>query len=195
MRDDLLLYYERELTYMRQLGAQFAEKYPKIASRLVLEPTKCDDPHVERLGEAVLDQDGLELRLGAGAEPASGDQCGGDGSQVRVADHPDHLGAWGWVVERAGTVELSTPRARGSERAGSADLYLDCFDAGGGALGGKFVRDRPPGTPRDKAKPTLQREVVDLIDDAVDIVSEIGALGLDLAVMQEQFLRAMAKLC
>src|SRR5580700_5598380 len=52
MRDDLLLYYERELTYMRQLGAQFAEKYPKIASRLVLEPTKCDDPHVERLLEA-----------------------------------------------------------------------------------------------------------------------------------------------
>lgn len=52
MRDDLLLYYERELTYMRQLGAQFAEKYPKIASRLVLEPSKCDDPHVERLLEA-----------------------------------------------------------------------------------------------------------------------------------------------
>jgi type VI secretion system protein ImpG len=51
MRDDLLLYYERELTYMRQLGAQFAEKYPKIASRLQLEPTKCDDPHVERLLE------------------------------------------------------------------------------------------------------------------------------------------------
>jgi type VI protein secretion system component VasA len=24
MRDDLLLYYERELTYMRQMGAQFA---------------------------------------------------------------------------------------------------------------------------------------------------------------------------
>ncbi len=52
MRDELLLYYERELTYMRQLGAQFAEKYPKVASRLLLEPTKCDDPHVERLLEA-----------------------------------------------------------------------------------------------------------------------------------------------
>ncbi len=52
MRDDLLLYYERELTYMRQLGAQFAEKYPKIASRLLIEPSKCDDPHTERLLEA-----------------------------------------------------------------------------------------------------------------------------------------------
>ncbi len=30
----------------------FAEKHPKVASRLVLEPTKCEDPHVERLLEA-----------------------------------------------------------------------------------------------------------------------------------------------
>jgi type VI secretion system protein ImpG len=52
MRDDLLLYYERELTYLRQVGAQFGEKYPKIASRLLLEPAKCEDPHVERLLEA-----------------------------------------------------------------------------------------------------------------------------------------------
>jgi type VI secretion system protein ImpG len=52
MRDDLLLYYERELTYLRQMGTQFAERYPKIASRLLLEPSKCDDPHTERLLEA-----------------------------------------------------------------------------------------------------------------------------------------------
>jgi type VI secretion system protein ImpG len=52
VRDDLLLYYERELTFLRQMGAQFAEKYPKIASRLNLEPDKCEDPHVERLLEA-----------------------------------------------------------------------------------------------------------------------------------------------
>ncbi len=51
MRDDLLLYYERELNYLRQLGAEFKEKYPKIAGRLVLEDDKCDDPHVERLLE------------------------------------------------------------------------------------------------------------------------------------------------
>ena len=52
MRDELLLYYERELNYLRQLGAEFAEKYPKIAGRLILEPDKCEDPHVERLLEA-----------------------------------------------------------------------------------------------------------------------------------------------
>lgn len=52
MRDDLLTYYERELAFVRQMGAEFAQKYPKIASRLLLEPDKCEDPHVERLVEA-----------------------------------------------------------------------------------------------------------------------------------------------
>src|SRR3984893_16527553 len=52
MRDELLLYYERELDYLRKSAVQFAEKYPKVASRLVLEPTKCEDPHVERMLEA-----------------------------------------------------------------------------------------------------------------------------------------------
>lgn len=52
MREDLLEYYERELTFLRQMGAEFADRYPKVASRLILERTKCDDPHVERLLEA-----------------------------------------------------------------------------------------------------------------------------------------------
>lgn len=51
MRDQLLDYYERELTYLRRTGADFAKRYPRVASRLMLEPTKCDDPHVERLLE------------------------------------------------------------------------------------------------------------------------------------------------
>jgi type VI secretion system protein ImpG len=52
MRDELLGYYERELAFMRQMGAEFARKYPKIAGRLSLEADKCEDPHVERLIEA-----------------------------------------------------------------------------------------------------------------------------------------------
>ena len=52
MRDELLGYYERELSFVRQMGAEFARKYPKIASRLSLEADKCEDPHVERLIEA-----------------------------------------------------------------------------------------------------------------------------------------------
>lgn len=51
MRDELLMLYERELAYLRQLGAEFAGKYPKVASRLLLEPNRCEDPHVERLLE------------------------------------------------------------------------------------------------------------------------------------------------
>ncbi len=52
MKDDILHYYERELTFIREMGAEFAKKYPKIAGRLLLEPDKCEDPHTERLIEA-----------------------------------------------------------------------------------------------------------------------------------------------
>lgn len=52
MRDDLLDYYERELGFLRQMGAEFAHKYPKVAGRLLLEDDKCEDPHVERLIES-----------------------------------------------------------------------------------------------------------------------------------------------
>jgi type VI secretion system protein ImpG len=51
MSDELLSYYNSELTYLRELGAEFAEKYPKVAGRLHLEADKCEDPHVERLLE------------------------------------------------------------------------------------------------------------------------------------------------
>jgi type VI secretion system protein ImpG len=53
MADELLTNYERELSFLRQIGAEFADKYPKIASRLLLEADKCEDPHVERLIQAV----------------------------------------------------------------------------------------------------------------------------------------------
>lgn len=52
MRKELLRHYERELTFLREMAAEFAERYPKIAGRLLLEPSKCDDPHVERLIES-----------------------------------------------------------------------------------------------------------------------------------------------
>ncbi len=48
----MLNYYERELTFIREMGAEFAKKYPKIAGRLQLEPDRCDDPFTERLIEA-----------------------------------------------------------------------------------------------------------------------------------------------
>lgn len=47
-----LEYYQRELTYLRNAGAHFARRYPKIARRLELGPTEAGDPHVERLIES-----------------------------------------------------------------------------------------------------------------------------------------------
>jgi type VI secretion system protein ImpG len=52
MREELLHYYERELTFLRRMGAEFAQRYPKVAGRLQLEANKCEDPHVERMLEA-----------------------------------------------------------------------------------------------------------------------------------------------
>src|SRR6266700_2265538 len=52
MRDELLGYYERELVFLRRMGADFARKYPKIAARLLLDEEKIEDPHVERMVEA-----------------------------------------------------------------------------------------------------------------------------------------------
>lgn len=52
MLEDLLPYYENELTYLRRLSKEFASKYPKIASRLQMEGEVCEDPHVERIIES-----------------------------------------------------------------------------------------------------------------------------------------------
>jgi type VI secretion system protein ImpG len=52
MRQELLPYYERELKFIRQMAAEFADKYPKVAGRLLLQPDLSEDPHVERLIEA-----------------------------------------------------------------------------------------------------------------------------------------------
>lgn len=52
MSDDLLPYYEKELAYIRQLGKEFSEQHPKIASRLGIADDTIEDPHVSRLIES-----------------------------------------------------------------------------------------------------------------------------------------------
>ncbi|KAB7763667.1 type VI secretion system baseplate subunit TssF [Xanthomonas maliensis] len=47
----LLPYYTRELQHVRDMGAEFARDYPKIAGRLGLDAFECADPYVERLLE------------------------------------------------------------------------------------------------------------------------------------------------
>ncbi len=52
MSDELLPYYNRELAFIRDMGAEFAEAHPKIAGRLRLGPDSAKDPHVARMIEA-----------------------------------------------------------------------------------------------------------------------------------------------
>lgn len=49
---DLLPYYEQELTFLRRHSREFAQRYPKIASRLLISGDACEDPHVERMIES-----------------------------------------------------------------------------------------------------------------------------------------------
>ena len=49
---EFLRYYWQELSYLRKMGQRFAQRYPKVAERLELQPNHCPDPHVERLIES-----------------------------------------------------------------------------------------------------------------------------------------------
>lgn len=49
----LLKHYEGELAFIRDMGAEFAASYPKIASRLGMDGVEVLDPYVERLLEGV----------------------------------------------------------------------------------------------------------------------------------------------
>ena len=49
----LLHYYNQELQYLRELGGEFAEEFPKIAARLGMTGIEVTDPYVERLLEGV----------------------------------------------------------------------------------------------------------------------------------------------
>jgi type VI secretion system protein ImpG len=51
MEPRFLEYYRRELGHLRDMGAEFAREFPKIARRLGLGTAECEDPYVERLLE------------------------------------------------------------------------------------------------------------------------------------------------
>jgi len=48
----MLNYYNRELQHLREMGAEFAKEFPKIAGRLSLDGFECADPYTERLLES-----------------------------------------------------------------------------------------------------------------------------------------------
>jgi type VI secretion system protein ImpG len=47
----LLRLYSDELSHLREVGAEFAREFPKIAARLGVEGMEVTDPYVERLLE------------------------------------------------------------------------------------------------------------------------------------------------
>lgn len=51
--DELFATYERELVILRSLCREYAQRYPKVAAKLQMGGEACDDPHVERLIQAV----------------------------------------------------------------------------------------------------------------------------------------------
>jgi len=51
MSDELLPYFEKELAFIRQMGAEFAKENPKIAGRLGIDSDTIEDPHVSRMIE------------------------------------------------------------------------------------------------------------------------------------------------
>ncbi len=51
--DELFAKYENELVILRSLCREYAQRYPKVAAQLQLGGEACDDPHVERLIQAV----------------------------------------------------------------------------------------------------------------------------------------------
>ncbi|MDR0556810.1 MAG: type VI secretion system baseplate subunit TssF [Treponema sp.] len=48
---EFLDYYRDNLTYIRNLAAEFAAEFPKVAGRLGLDEFECEDPYIERLLE------------------------------------------------------------------------------------------------------------------------------------------------
>lgn len=51
MNRQLVEYYNRELAYLRELGAEFAAAFPKVAARLAMRDMEVADPYVERMLE------------------------------------------------------------------------------------------------------------------------------------------------
>ena len=51
MEPRLLALYNQELQHLREMGAEFAREFPKVAARLGLDATEVADPYVERLLE------------------------------------------------------------------------------------------------------------------------------------------------
>ena len=66
----LLRYYNEELRHLREMGAEFAQQFPKIAARLGLEGLEVTDPYVERLLDAEL-RASMPVRMAPSVPPTA----------------------------------------------------------------------------------------------------------------------------
>ncbi len=82
----------------------------------------------------------------------------------------------------------------GGQRAGAPDLDVDGEELRRRLLGRELVGDRPARRAGAQAEARLQSERVRLIDDAVDVVVEAGALALDVAIDGKRRLDVVAEL-
>src|ERR1700687_4402094 len=124
----LLRYYNQELQYLRELGGEFAEEFPKVAARLGMSGIEVADPYVERLlgGGGVLGG-GVGVLRGARAAEA---RCRAAALHA-VADR-DRLPA----LSCADALDAGRAAETGTER-------LDSGERGHGA-----ARHLPPGAAR-----------------------------------------------
>ena len=122
-----------------------------------------------RAGGALVRQDGDDLRNHiAGAL----DDHGVAGADVLAGDFV-------FVVQRGACHQHPADIDRqqfgdGRERAGAPDLDVDRLQHCDSLFGGEFPGDRPARSAADEAEAFLQREIVDLIHYAIDIVAEAG---------------------
>ena len=83
--------------------------------------------------------------------------------------------------------------ADGRKRPGPAHLDLDILEYGDRAFGRELMRDSPARRTRHETKSLLPIDAVDLVDNTIDVVVELGALFLDLAMEGDEFLGRAAQ--
>ncbi len=81
----------------------------------------------------------------------------------------------------------------GRELAGAADLHVDAFHARDHLLRRIFVCHSPARLAGDEAQLPLQRQAVDLVDHAVDVVGKLVAAGAHLLMEGHQFSSAQGR--
>ena len=80
----------------------------------------------------------------------------------------------------------------GGQRAGPANLDLDLLKPRPCQFGGEFMRDGPSRRRRPETKPLLQRQIVEFVNHAINVIAKRGPRLFDCGVMRQKLIRALA---